>query len=183
MSGVRTMIRACSTVGIASAVLVGSYSCARAQDFETNETINRWIIESEKDPIFDTEDIFARLPSSNNLDALHFRCLEGELSTFVTWSDPLLRNPANNGEVIILFRFDTLQPQTEIWNPSLPDGMASFAPDALAFMRQAMMHKRIAIRKAGGGVHSTALFDLEGIDEAFTKVNKACNVPEDILGE
>lgn len=178
------MVRVWLAAGIASAVLFGPYFCAWANLWE-NEYIGQWYVSSEIDPIFDTKNIFARLSDFRDTKLgpdprsgyLNFRCQEEELSAYISWGEFL--GDLEEKDQAVIFRFDTLEPQEEVWRLSKND-RSTFVPNAMKFMLQATMHERLAARTDGSDIQLTLIFNLEDVREVVSRVFGACNLSENI---
>lgn len=176
------MFHARLAFGIAGAILFVSDFSARAQDIAV-ELIGEWELTREIDPIFDTEDVIAMLISEDSTSfsvkqGIFFGCKEGELGVLITWVGSA---DFDQGLDELAVRFDALSPQFETWSRSKTKNnmtvMRSLDPEG--FMREAVNHKRLAVRmwKQEDGSW-TGTFDLKGVRSVVTKVGLACNIPE-----
>lgn len=133
---------------------------------------------------------FREMFENRTMPFLAFQCKEEELLVFVNWDDtpspipPLDLNYPRN----VILMFDDLPIRPETWRVTT-DGDKVFAPDALAFMRRAVMHKtlRVAVGNGGWGneetFRSAILNNLKGIHKVVMRMGRACNIPGDILSE
>lgn len=116
------------------------------------------------------------------LKRLYFLCHEEKLSVAISWGSKLLIDPEKYDQEVI-FRFDALEPQREVWNHSSIDDTAALVPNAMKFMLLTAMHKRLAARTDGSEGELTAIFNLEGVREVVPRVFETCSLPENILYE
>ena len=154
---------------LASSLVLGFV--ALAQEAEFVESVGAFDYYENLDPFTDSDNSFIGTFDSTDEEILYFRCVEGELESFVT-SGYL----GSDGTAPVEFRFDKKTPSdTHRWNLST-DGTAVFVPynSMTTWVEEAKTSSTLVIRMTDYDYSTeTYSFDLSGLSEALTRLSCA----------
>lgn len=141
---------------------------------DAGEDTGKWIIGSETDEITDDVMHYAFLESENlgkwgKSYLLIFRCLEGELDTYIVWEEFIDTDP-----VVVTTRFDDAQPENETWDISTGYD-ATFHRNPGNFLNKTFGKERLLARVTPYSENPiTAEFELYGVKNATINVRENC---------
>ena len=114
---------------------------------EAGPSVGKWEILRSVDEMTDKPIVIATLTESLQLPVkdrvlLSIRCKENRTELYINW-----KADVGTSGAIVIYRLDQKQPQRQFWFAST-DGKASFAPQAMAFVKEAQHRRQAADRGA-----------------------------------
>lgn len=173
------------------AVELGYITPDRAKaDIKRLENIGVWQITNTDDGhgLVQTQlrsDSLNKLPTSKGFErnvSIVIRCVPGKTEAMLDWKANLIPGYGGSAQkMLVNYYTESGQKVAEEWDSSL-DGLALFAPDAIAFSRT-LMHKKSLTFSFGSKSNSTsntARFNIDGIETALDEIVKNCysNAPK-----